>query len=204
MEEIEIADESLNIEGTLSLYELPRDMSDEEFRAWWEPETALGEDGLYHIVRPARCSDEEKARRKVLEVGNLITNAGIKQQLNNMSVPGQGLLLVFNQIFALGNGAISGVTRADTAVAGDGFATGSRKQAASVIVIGYTTTATMNYASGDANGTITNAGIFGVNPVTGANAGTSAGTGTLMTHVLFNFVKGASAVAIAYSISLAN
>lgn len=201
MEQIELPGESLGIKGHLAIIELPHDMSDEELADWLNPVTELGEDGLYHVIKPAKISEEERARRTALEAENLLTNAGIAQFLNNLMAPGQGLLQPFSQIFAVGNGAIAGVTRSDTAVAGDGFTTGTRKVPTGTGLVGLTTTLSMSYASGDAQGSWTNAGLFGFNVNTLQQASTTANTGQLNTHVLFNYVKGAVAIAVSYVIS---
>lgn len=194
----------IGIEGMLRLYHLPYDMSDEELRYWWEPETERGEDGLFHIVRPARMSREEKQSRFILQAKNLITNAGITQLLNNMSVTGQGNMQAFFQILSLGNGAVTGVTRIDTSVSGDGFTTGARKVPASFSSVGFATTVTTNLGSGDAVGTLTNGGIYGFNPSGAQNATTSSGTGLLLSHILFSYVKGASAIAVTYTLTISN
>lgn len=201
---MDIEEEPLGIHGRMRLIALPEDWTDAELRYWLEPETELGEDGLYHLVRQPRMSEEERQRRTILTAKNLITNAGMTQILTNQSVPGQGNMLAYAQIFGVGNGAISGVTRTDTTIAGDGFASGSRKVPASYSVIGFTTTITTNFASGDAVGTWTNAALVGFKVSGAQNATTTSGTGALMSHVLFNFVKGASAIAVAYSFSLSN
>lgn len=178
--------ERLGIEGMITLHEIP-DWTDEEFRRYWP-----------------RMSEEERERRVILQTKNLITNAGIANILNNLSTAGLGQQQPLTQILSVGNGAISGVTRADTSVAGDGFGTNARKAPTTFAIVGFTTTITTNYASGDANGTWTNAGFYGFKVSGGQSATTTSGTGALMTHVLFNFVKGASAIAVAYSFSLSN
>ena len=196
--------ENIDIEGRIRLMALPEDWTDEELRYWLEPETELGTDGLYHIVRPARMSEEEKRRRTVLEVKNLLTNLGVTQLLNNISVQGQGNMQAFAQIFSVGNGLIAGVLRSDTAVAGDGFGTNSRKVPASFSIVGFATTITMNYASGDAAGTWTNAGFYGFKVSGAQNATTTTATGQLNSHVLFPFSKGAAAYAVAYIFTISN
>jgi hypothetical protein len=196
--------ERLGIKGHIKIIELDHDMSDEELRYWLEPETELGPDGLYRIKRPARMSEEEKERRTVLRAENLITNSGMSQLLNNMAVTGQGNMQCFAQIFAVGNGAISGVTRGDTSIAGDGFATNSRKVPASFSSVGFLTIITSNFASGDAVGTWTNCGLVGFKPSGSQNATTTANTGQVNTHLLFNFVKGSSTYAVAYTLSVSN
>ena len=184
------------IDGIISLYEIPEEWATNKalFDAWWLPETEEGPDGLQHIVREARISDEAKAQRLVVEpVHNLIMNAGITRYLINQSVQAQASMQPFAQIMSVGNGAITGVLRADTAVAGDGFATGARKAPTSNSQTGFLTTIITNFASGDAVGTWTNIGWYG-----GGSATTTTGTGVLYTHALFPFVKGSVAYALNY------
>ena len=204
-------EESIGLEGRITVYAIP-EWTDAELRYFWLPETALGEDGLYHIVRPARISDAEKEQRTLLETKNLITQLGFQVLTNNIGAPSQNgatwSLDPFAQIFSVGNGAITYVLRQDTAVAGDGFATGSRKVPAAFSIVGLTTTITTNFGSGDAVGTITNCGFYGtqIEPfgTPNVNATTTAGSGWLMSHALLSLVKGSSAVAIAYSFTIAN
>ena len=200
--------EAIRIETRISAYAIP-EWTDEELRYWWVEDTAPGPDGLYRVVRPARISDEEKARRKIAEGTNLFTNVGLIQLVANMGAQSQGGMQTWGGILSLGNGAVPGLpTRADTTVWGDGFATGSRKVAAATTVSGLTGTATFNFGSGDALGTITNAGyygfMFGLPGHPNSPATTTAGSGQLNSHLLLSFVKGASAVAVAYSITIGN
>lgn len=192
--------EDFPLHGIAKLYEIPEEWAQnkELFDAWWLPETEQGPDGLYRIVRDARISDEAKAQRLALPpVHNLITNAGITRILTDISLT--SALVAFYQITSVGNGAISGVTRGDTAVAGDTFVASARKAPVSFSVVGFQTTVITNFASGDAQGTWTNLGIYG-----GGSATTSAGTGVLYTHALYTFTKGAVAYALNYAFSMVN
>jgi hypothetical protein len=192
--------EILNIRGIITLHKIPDEWSDEDFRYWWCPET----DKVGHIVREARISDESKAQRIVLRAENLLTNAGITALLHNTSVANQGEQEPITQILSVGNGTITGVTRADTAVAGDGFTTGARKAPASQSQSGFLSTIITNWGTGDAVGSLTNIGFYGYNTNTSQAATTTAGTGALMTHALFNFVKGSTAYAVQYVFLLSN
>lgn len=191
--------EAIAIHGMITLHEIP-DWTDEEFRYWWCPET----DRLGNILQPSRISEGEKRSRIVAEAENLITNAGLALILNNLSVSGQGNMQPLTQILSVGNGTIAGVARTDTAVAGDAFGTNARKASASFSTTGFSTTIVTNYASGDAVGTWTNIGWYGFKVSGSQNATTSAGTGALATHALFNFVKGAAAYAVNYVFTLSN
>lgn len=198
--------DTLGIHGIITIHEIPGWWTDADFRYYWCPVT----DNTGHILIPSRMSEGEKRSRIVpladgrMSAENLITNVGITQILNNLSVAGQGNMQAFAQILSVGNGAISGVTRADSSVAGDGFGTNARKVPASFSINGFTTTITTNYASGDAAGTWTNIGLYGFKPSGAQNATTSSGTGQLNTHALFSFVKGAVAYAVNYVFLLSN
>lgn len=182
--------DTIGIRGIITVHEIP-DWCDEEFAIRWA----------------AMTEDEKRARQVQLADGrwqaeNLITNTGIALILKNLSVAGQGSMNPVTQILSVGNGALTGVTRSDTGVIGDGFGTNARKAPSSFAVTGFSTTITTNYASGDANGTWTNVGFYGWSG--SANATTTTGSGALQTHALFSYVKGASAVAVAYSFTLSN
>lgn len=182
--------DTIGIKGIITVHEIP-EWCNEEFAARWG---AMSEDEKRH--RQLRLADGR------WQAENLITNTGINLILKNLSYSGQSQLQPVTQILSMGNGALSGVTRTDTSVAGDGFGTNSRKAPSSFGVTGFVTTITTNLASGDANGTWTNVGFYGWSG--SANATTTTGSGSLMTHALFPFVKGASAVAVAYTFTLSN
>lgn len=194
-------------EGIISIYEIPEEWAqdDELFKFWWQPKTELGSDHLYHIVEPARISDEAKAQRLVgPPLHNLFTTLGYTLHLTNLSVASQVAMFPVTQILSVGNGAISGVTRADTSVSGDGFVSGSRKAPATYSLVGFLTTINVNFASGDALGTWTNAGFYGFNVSSSQNASTATGTGALMTHALYPFVKGNSPYTVSYAFMMSN
>lgn len=195
-------------QGIISLYEIPPEFANDDalFKAWWLPEVEYVEGVGNVIVREARLSDEAKAQRLVREpVHNLMTNAGIALYLTNQSVATQGAMFPFYQITSLGNGAITGVTRADTAVAGDGFASGARKAPTAYQQYGFTTTIVTTFGNSDAVGTITNGGCYGYKTSASQNATTTAGTGQLQSHFLLPFVKSNSAsYAFSYAWILSN
>ena len=199
--------DTFNIEGIISIYRIPEELAqdDELFNAWWNPKTELGPDGLYHIVEPAPISDEAKAQRLVGPPRhNLFTTLGYSLLLTDLSVASQVAQFPVTQILSVGNGAISGVTRADTSVSGDGFVAGSRKAPATYSLVGFLTTVNVNFAAGDALGTWTNAGFYGYSVAGSQNATTATGTGALMTHALFPFVKGNTPYTVAYAFLMSN
>lgn len=187
--------EQFGVHGIITLHKIPDEWTDEDFKYWWCPITAPNG----QILQPARISDQDKRNRIVLPpVENLITNTGINTLLTNTGVQSTGSMIVFSQILSVGNGAITGVTRTDTGVAGDGFATGARKAPASHANTGFSTTITTNLLSTDAVGTLTNLGFYG------NGATTTTGSGNLMTHALFSFVKGSFAYAVNYVLLYSN
>lgn len=191
------------IDGILSLYEIPNEFAEDKelFDAWWLPRTEIGRDGLYHIIEPARISDEAKAQRLVMPpMHNLITNLGISLILTNLSVTTQAAMFPVTQIMSVGNGTCTGVLRTDTSVPGDAFVATARKAPTSYAINGFLTTIITNYGTTDAVGTWTNAGWYGYKVASAQNATTTGGTGALMSHVLFPFVKSNSA---SYSINYA-
>lgn len=192
--------DTIGLHGIITLHEIPSEWDDEAFKYWWCPLTTP--DG--QILQPARISDEAKAQRIVKRAENLITNTGIALILTNLSVANQVQQFPVTQILSVGNGAISGVTRADTSVAGDAFGTNARKAPSSFSRVGFQTTIVTQYASGDANGSWSNIGFYGYNTGSSQNATTTAGTGSLMTHALFSFSKGATAYAVNYAFVLSN
>jgi hypothetical protein len=193
--------EKIPVRGILSLYKIPAHWTDEEFRYWWCPVV----DQFGHVLQEARISDEAKQQRLVkVPDENMLTNAGITLWLSNNSVSGQGNMYPFSQIFSVGNGTFTGATRTATSVSGDGFASGSRKAPVSNSQVGFQSTIVFNFASGDAVGSWTNAGLYGFNTGNSTNATTSSGTGALMTIAPFVFTKGASAYAVNYVFLLSN
>lgn len=203
-----MAHETIGLRGVLSLYRIEDELAqdDDLLRAWWQPVVEIGPDGLARIVEEARISDEAKAGRLVMPpIENLITNVGIALIMTNLSVASQAQQFPVTQILSVGNGALTGVTRADTSVPGDGFTTGARKAPSSYQQVGFTTTIITSYGSTDAVGTWTNMGFYGYSVAGSANATTSTGTGALMTHALYPFGKASGAsYAFSYVFSLTN
>lgn len=187
--------EHIHPQGIITLHNIPDEWSDDDFRYWWCPIVAPNG----QIVQPARIRDEIKRAWLVpladgsLYAENLITNAGINQLLFNHGVQNQASMQPFSQILSVGNQAITGVTRLDTSVAGDGFTTGARKAPASHANTGFSVTVTTSFSATDAVGTWTNLGFYG-----GGSATTTTGTGTLESHALFTFTKGSTAYALNY------
>lgn len=188
--------ERIGIRGLLTLYERPAEWSTEEMCALWCPVT----DARGRLLRPARVREEERAHLIRQRGENLFTNDGIAQWMTDLSVANQSQMQPITQILSVGNGSITGVFRSDTSVAGDGFTSGARKAPVSYSQVGLQTTVIADYSGSDGVGTWTNIGFYG-----GGSATTSTGTGTLMTHALFPFVKASGhAYVVSYVFVLTN
>ena len=190
------------MEGIVSAYKIPDEFANDKalFDYWWLPETRWDDYKGFVVTREARISDEAKAQRlAVPPKHNLITTAGITQMLNNQAVANQSQQQPISQILSIGNGPIKGVTRADTAVAGDNWIFGGRKPPNSLSHVGFLITVFTNLGTGDAVGTWTNIGFYG-----GGSATTTTGSGVLMSHVLFPLGKGSVAYTVAYSWLMSN
>ena len=179
--------EAIHFEGILRIREIPPEWTDAEFRYWWCDERT--ESGM--LIHRARMSEREKDRWTVVEARNLLMSAGRTQLLTFAGA--SGTTVAFAQFYAVGTGSIFTVQPADTSLATELF----RLAPASFSVVGNSVTITTNFSTSQGNGTYTNAGLFG-------NGATSTpGSGTLMTHILYNYTKtSANAIANDYLISL--
>jgi hypothetical protein len=176
-------------EGIIRVRLLPQELADDAnaYRRWWLPEI----DANHRVLRPSRISDAEKARMDLAVYHNMIMIAGRNQVLTFIG-SSSGTTQAFTQYFAVGTGAISGVSPGDSSLANEIF----RKAPASYSVQGTEVDINIQFGTTDAEATLTNCGIFGV------NATGTLGSGTLMTHALFSFTKGAFAIAVDYVINL--
>jgi hypothetical protein len=168
--------DSLKITGLLRVYEFSSDEEMAEYANWWH-----------------RFSLAEKARKGhlVVEKHNLVTSAGRNQLLTFAGA--SGTTSAFAQYYAVGTGAIATVTAADTQLATELF----RAAPSSSTIVGTTVTITTQFTTGQANGTYTNAGLWG------GSATSTLGSGTLMTHILYSYTKtSANAIYNDYTISL--
>ena len=175
-------------EGTIRIRHIPEQWSEEEYRYWWLPVT----DHTGHILKPARLSEQQKAQFELLgKYENLITNAGRSQVLTYIG-SSTGSTTQWSQYFAVGTGTIAGVSPSDNVVVNEVF----RKAQTSFSVSGTQVDVNFQFGTTDGQFTYTNAGLFG----NGATA--TLGSGTLVTHALFSFTKGAFAIAIDYIVNL--
>jgi len=180
--------DTLHFEGILKIREIPADWTDEEFRRWWcdERDPASGA-----LLRKAGMDEREKDRYTVLEARNLLMSAGRTQLLTFAGA--STAPTAFAQYYSVGTGSIFTVQASDTTIATELF----RAVPASYSVVGNGVTITTNFSTSQANGTYTNAGLWG----NGASG--TLGTGTLMTHLLYSYTKtSANAIVNDYTISL--
>lgn len=184
---VTIMDKVQFAEGIISVYRIPTEWSENEYRFWWIPET----DGRGNILRPARMSHEEKSRHLEIRGYNQIMNAGRTAVLNYIGAS-TGSTTGWSQWFAIGTGAITATNATDTSLSNEVF----RKQPATFSVSGTQVDINIQLSNTDAQVMMTNAGMFG-------NGATSTlGSGSLFTHALFSYTKGNFAIAIDYIINL--
>jgi len=168
---------TLHFEGIVRVYELSDEqLFDADFQRWW---------------RRFSLAEKEREARLVVEAKNMLMNAGRTQLLN--FVGSSGSTSAFAQYYAVGTGAIYTVTPSDSQLAGELF----RAQPASYSIVGNAVTISTNFTSGQANGTYTNAALFGVNATSTANSG------TMMTHMIYTYTKtNANGITSDYTITL--
>lgn len=200
------------VAGTVRIRKMPSDMTEADFAAWWprvsEKDRSRYSVGLRvpkmvwnHYLRRYEWNGDYDERE---DAHNLITNNGILSLLQLIVYSNQSQLQPYQQIMSAGNGAITGVQRTDIAVAGDGFASGSRKVPNLYQITGFTGVHSTLYGSGDALGTWTNIGWYGYNFTSSQNATTTSGTGWLNTHCLFSFVKDSYQYTVDYANTITN
>lgn len=178
---------TLTFEGILKIREIPADWDEATFKHWWcDERSASGA-----LIRKAAMSDKEKDRWTKWEGRNMLMNAGRNQVLTFI---GQATApATFSQQFAVGTGTIYTVQPSDTSLATEL----ARIAPASFSIVGNTVTVTSTFSTIQANGTWSNAGLFGISATGTANSG------TLMTHILCSFTKtSASAITSDWSMSL--
>lgn len=178
--------------GAIRCYLLPFDVPEREFRAWW-PRLSAAEKARYLAPVAVPRLRRSFIRRRLVwsgkyeeaeEAHNLITIAGRNQVLayigdNQLTSGNTGTIVPFAQYFSVGTGAIASVSPSDTGMIGELF----RAVPSTCTISGNTVSISTTFGSTQANGTYTNAGIFG------NNATSSLGSGTLVTHALYQFTK---------------
>lgn len=174
-------------EGIIRVRRLPPDWTEDEYRYWWLPER----NSKGRLLRLPRMGEREKDTYTEAVFPNLIMTAGRTQVLTYIGGTA-GSTVAFGKYLAIGTGAILAPGPADTTLATEVF----RKLQAGFTVQG--TQVDINFAllSGDANVTMSNAGLYG------AAATATLNSGTLETHALFSYVKGAWTISVDYLVNL--
>jgi hypothetical protein len=156
-------------EGILHPYIIPPEWSDEEYVRRW---TAMSQ-------RERECWYLDEFRNTIVIDGLSAINAFLGSQGNSANVPG------FAQYFEVGTGSLGGVDVSDDHVIGPVF----RKIPLLVQIVGNVTIVSTKFNAGEANYAYTNSGLYG-----GASASATLSSGTLMTHVPYNYEKSSSIV----------
>jgi hypothetical protein len=166
--------EHLHFHGTIRIAELPDGCSEADYRQWWP-----------------RITECVRDRYTVAEHHNILTLAGRAQLLSYIASSG-AVSSAFGQFIAIGNLPVVVIYPGQTSVVGEYY----RSAPSTVFSIGSQIDLAMYMGPSQAVGTMTNAGIYG------NNATATPLSGTLYTHTLLNYVKGATPVTMDYLINL--
>ncbi|GCE14205.1 hypothetical protein KTT_41180 [Tengunoibacter tsumagoiensis] len=153
--------DTLRFSGLVRVRELPRDCDLTDFMEWWP-----------------RLAANERDRYTVYEHKNVLTSAGRAQLLTYIG-SSTATTLGFAQFFAVGTFPINAVSPGDTSVQTEIF----RAVPGSQTITGTQIDISTYFGPSQANGTYTNAGLYGI------NATSTIGSGTLMTHTLYAYTK---------------
>lgn len=176
IERIGVPPEYLKVTGTIRFRRIPDDWTEETYRYWWLPEW---DNNGTKIIREARMSRADKDRFTVHEAHNLLTTSGRTNILTYMASSAANTP-AFAQWFAVGTFPLVTVSPGDTALGSELY----RIQPSTATITGTQLDIESVLGASNANGTLTEAGLFGVNGTSAANSG------TLQTHALLaNFVK---------------
>lgn len=179
--------ETIQFQGILRIRELPEDFSPQDYLKYW-----CGiKDSAGRLIAPPVISEREKERYTVVESHNQLMTAGRALLLGYAGATG-GSTTAFGKYLAIGTGTLQATNPADTSLVNEVF----RKIQASNTVQGSQIDINFQLASGDAQTTFTEAGLYG-----GSASGT-ANSGTLCTHVLFSYTKGNWSLSADYLINL--
>ena len=159
-------EENAMVVGRIKTYLLPP-ISEAEYAAWW-PKLREAERERYLVSDVPNIVTQNGRTQILTYVGNGSINAGLIGNINP-----------FAQYFSVGIGLIATLSAGDVTVNGEIF----RAAPSAAIISGNAVALSTFFGSGSANGTYTNCGFYGV----GATA--TLGTGTLLTHALYSFVK---------------
>ena len=179
--------ETIGFQGILRLRELPEEWSHADYLKYWCGER----DEQGRMVTLPIITEREKERYTVVEAHNQLTVNGRAAILGYMG-SSSGSTTPFGSYLAIGTGALQATSPTDTSLVYEVF----RKAQSAYTPQGSQVDINFQLTSGNAQVTMTEAGLFG-----GSASGT-IGSGTLDTHVLFAFTKGAFSISADYLINL--
>ena len=180
-------EEVIRFQGMLRLCELPDEWTREEYLRYWCGER----DEQGHVIKPAIMTKQEKERYTVVEARNQLMAAGRTSILSYIG-GASGNTTAFGKYLAIGTGVLQATSPSDTALVNEVY----RVAQTTNTVQGSQMDVNFQIPSASAQVTMTESGLFG------GTASTTAGSGTLVTHVLFSYTKGAAAIAADYIITL--
>lgn len=170
-----IALDSIRFEGIIRWREIPFETG-EEYKKWWLP--LRDESG--RLIRAALMSEREKDRYTVCVDHNLLTTLGRNIILTYLASQTIYATSPFSQQFAVGTFPIINVFPGDTSVQGEIF----RTPPSAATITGTQIDISAGLGNAQANGQLTNCGLYG-----GGNASLTAGSGSLYTHALSTYNK---------------
>ena len=180
-------EETIGVCGLLRIRELPEDWSEAEYLKYWCGER----DAQGRMIAPPRIAEREKARYTVLEARNQLMVQGRGFALSYFGAT-NGNAQAFGKYLAIGTGTLQATSPTDTQLVNEVF----RVVQSANTVQGSQVDINFQLTAGNAQVVMTEAGLFG-----GSASGT-AGSGTLCTHVLFSYTKGAFPISCDYLINL--
>ena len=151
--------DALFVTGIIKARALPHGCELSDFLNWWP-----------------RVSEHDRDLWTVYEHKNMLTTTGRNQALTYLG-SSTSTTLGFAQYFAVGNFGINTVSPGDSSVQGEFF------RAVPNTITGTQVDISTFFGPTQGVGLITNAGLFGI------NATSTSGSGTLMTHALYNYTK---------------
>lgn len=179
--------ETIRFQGVLRIRELPEEWNHADYLRYW-----CGERDTYNrIITPPIISEREKQRYTVVEAKNQLTTSGRSAILTYIGATG-GSTTAWGKYLAIGTGSLQATSPVDTSLVNEVY----RVLQSANTVQGSQIDINFQIPSASAQVTMTEAGIYG-----GSASGT-LGSGTLETHVLFSYTKGAYSVSSDYLVTL--
>jgi hypothetical protein len=180
-------EETIGVCGLLRIRELPEEWSEADYLKYWCGER----DEQGRMLQKPRISEKEKERYTVLEARNQLMVQGRGFALSYLGAT-NGNASAFGKYLAIGTGALQATSPTDTQLVNEVF----RVLQSANTVQGSQVDINFQLTAANAQVVMTESGLFG------GSASSTANSGTLCTHVLFSYTKGAFPISCDYIINL--